>query len=396
MGFNVAFNTVKVASWLVVLQAEETSTKSGLKFFYCKPPTIGKQLSAFQHRVGDLNCRPQVFWSDVATVNCLHTLVFLTGKLFDNPTSKFAQLWNYNNVFPIPANITANSLHGAVTLQYWRSVIWLPVWLENWLLFLLSLLGHFGCFGVSFQFLLPWQGNKIKIDLLLSFSDSVKKILGLMQSFQCYSERSEYTAGPGPINILSNQVSPAQSVRNLWVVFDSNFSFSDHVSQIIKSTRVHARDLYRILSLLDLHTSVLFANALVSSRLDYCNSLFLPLTDFELRRLQLVQNSLCRVVTRFSKYSHITPQLKKLHWLPVKYRVQFKIGLITYKILNQGQPVYLRELIHPYTSSRNTRQSTPKLKFLHTPTFDRKVHKSSKHFPILSVTMPWFFRTPSK
>ena len=74
----------------------------------------------------------------------------------------------------------------------------------------------------------------------------------------------------------------------LGVVFDSNFSFSDHVSQVIKSTRVHARDLYRIRPLLDHNTSVLLANALVSSRLDYCNSLFLSLTDFELRRLQLV------------------------------------------------------------------------------------------------------------
>ena len=59
--------------------------------------------------------------------------------------------------------------------------------------------------------------------------------------------------------------------------------------------------------------------------------------------------------------------------------VLFKIGLITYKILNQGQPVYLRELIHPYTSSRNTRRSTPKLKFLQTPIFDHRVHKSIKH-----------------
>ena len=92
-----------------------------------------------------------------------------------------------------------------------------------------------------------------------------------------------------PINILGNQVSPAQSVRNLGVVCDSNFSFSDHVSQVIKSTRVHARDRYRIRPLLDLNTSVLLANAWVSSRLDYCNSLFLSLTDFELRRLQLVQ-----------------------------------------------------------------------------------------------------------
>ena len=147
------------------------------------------------------------------------------------------------------------------------------------------------------------------------------------------------------------------------MVFNSNFNFSNHVSQVIKSTRVHVRDLYRIRPL-DPNKSVLVANALVSSRLDYCNTLFLSLTDFELRRLQLVQNSLCRVVTRSSKFSHITPQLKKLHWLPVKHRVQFKLGLITYKILNQGQSVYLRELIHPYTSSRNKRRSTPKLKFL--------------------------------
>ena len=133
------------------------------------------------------------------------------------------------------------------------------------------------------------------------------------------------------------------------MVFDSNFNFSNHVSQVIKSTRVHSRDLYRIRPLLGLNTSVLLVNAFVSSRLDYCNSFFLSLTDFELRRLQLFQNSLCRVVTCSSKFSHITSQLKKLHWLPVGYIVKFKIGLIAYKILNQSQPVYLRELIHPYS-----------------------------------------------
>ena len=57
-----------------------------------------------------------------------------------------------------------------------------------------------------------------------------------------------------PINIFGNQVSPAQSVNNLGVVFDSNFTLSDHVSQVIKSARVHARDLYKIHPLLDLKT----------------------------------------------------------------------------------------------------------------------------------------------
>ena len=149
------------------------------------------------------------------------------------------------------------------------------------------------------------------------------------------------------------------------------------MSQGIKSTRVQARDLYRIRPLLDLNTSVLLANANAAGWTTAIHSSYRSLI---LRRLQLVQNSLCRVVTRSSKFSDITPQLKKLHWLPVKYRVQFKIGLITFKILNQGKPVYLRGSIHPYTSSRNTRQSTPKLKFLQAPTFDRKVNKSIKHF----------------
>ena len=69
-----------------------------------------------------------------------------------------------------------------------------------------------------------------------------------------------------PINILDNQVSPAQSIKNLGMVFDSNFTLSNHVSQVIKSTRVHARDLYRSCPLLDHKTSVRLANTLVSSR----------------------------------------------------------------------------------------------------------------------------------
>ena len=75
--------------------------------------------------------------------------------------------------------------------------------------------------------------------------------------------------------IFSAIRSKARSVRNLGLVFDSNFSFSDHESQVINSTRVHARDHSRIGPLLD-----------------YCNSLFLSLTDFELRRLQLVKTTL--------------------------------------------------------------------------------------------------------
>ena len=102
-----------------------------------------------------------------------------------------------------------------------------------------------------------------------------------------------------PINILGNRVSPAQSVKNLGVVFDSNLTFYDHVSQVIKSTRAHARDLYRIRPLLDLKTAIVLANALVSSRLDYCSSLHTHTFD---RR---VHKSIKHFSNSFSHYAPV-------------------------------------------------------------------------------------------
>ena len=96
-----------------------------------------------------------------------------------------------------------------------------------------------------------------------------------------------------PTDILGNKVSPASNVKNLGVVFDPNLTLTDHISQVIKSTRFHIRDLYRIRHLLDLNTAILLVNALVSSRIDYCNSLSASLTLSELKRLKGVQNSLC-------------------------------------------------------------------------------------------------------
>ena len=98
-----------------------------------------------------------------------------------------------------------------------------------------------------------------------------------------------------PINILGNQVSPAQSVKNLGVVFDSNFTFSDHVSQVIKSTRVHARDLYRIRPLLDLKTSKPTSSILVS-QLNLLPSRFHPQlwnADLECPSTLLIRNDFC-------------------------------------------------------------------------------------------------------
>ena len=77
-----------------------------------------------------------------------------------------------------------------------------------------------------------------------------------------------------PVNILGTLLSPVGAVRNLGVWFDSDFSFSKHVQNICKSCFAQTRDLTHLRGYLTHHAALMAANALVGSRLDYCNSLF--------------------------------------------------------------------------------------------------------------------------
>ncbi len=96
-------------------------------------------------------------------------------------------------------------------------------------------------------------------------------------------------------------------------------------------------------------------HAFMTSRLDYCNALLGGCPASSINKLQVVQNAAARVLTRSRKYDHITPILQSLHWLPIKYRISYKILLLTYKALNGLAPAYLTSLLSRYNPSRSLR-----------------------------------------
>ena len=100
------------------------------------------------------------------------------------------------------------------------------------------------------------------------------------------------------------------------------------------------------------------AVAIVGSRLDYCNSLLAGTSASNLARLQMVQNTLARVVAQKSRYCHITPVLAGLHWLPVRHRIDFKIATTAFKVLHHQQPSYLAQILPRYIPSRSLRSSS--------------------------------------
>ena len=109
------------------------------------------------------------------------------------------------------------------------------------------------------------------------------------------------------------------------------------------------------------------ANALVSSCLDYCNSQFRSFSSKNITRLQNIQNCLARFVSGASRFSHVSPILKFLHWLPVKQRIIFKTLLFIYKFLSIGEPKYFAQYLSLFISVVKTRRSNPENMSLKSP-----------------------------
>ena len=97
--------------------------------------------------------------------------------------------------------------------------------------------------------------------------------------------------------------------------------------------------------------------------------------------MQCIQNCLARIITNATKYSHITPVRKTLHWLPIEHHSIFKTALLVYKFLHCGYPKYFT----PFLKSRhfyNTHKSQADGVFLEVPHFATLIYNASKHFEL--------------
>ena len=126
------------------------------------------------------------------------------------------------------------------------------------------------------------------------------------------------------ISLGNTTIPVSTSARNLGFIFDSDMSLTSQVNLFCKSSHFHIRDIRRIRNLIPPSIATTLANSLVSSRLNYCDSLYFCMSKQNIQKLQRVQNSLARAIAQTSKYQHITPVLKDLHWLPITQRLSIK------------------------------------------------------------------------
>ena len=138
-----------------------------------------------------------------------------------------------------------------------------------------------------------------------------------------------------PLAVGDHLIAPRQVAKNLGCWFDQQLSMVTNINKICSASYFYLHNVRRIRKFLSVEPMKLLVHALVTSRIDYCNSLLYGLP----------QNTAARLICNASRFDHISPVLFQLHWLPVHFRIIFKVLVITYKAIYGMAPTYISGLI---------------------------------------------------
>ena len=185
---------------------------------------------------------------------------------------------------------------------------------------------------------------------------------------------------------MPSNIKPVKVVRNLGAWFDSHFSMSTLISRSCSRAFFWLHNIKRIRQFLPRDKLEMVLHAFVTSRIDYCNGLLYGLPDCEIAKLQRVQKAAARLLMSCKKYDHITPILINLHWLPVRYRINFKILLLTFKALYGMAPSYIIDLIHTKTNTRYLLRSNEGVLLKH-PSGKMKKSFGDRSFSVAAPTL---------
>ena len=191
---------------------------------------------------------------------------------------------------------------------------------------------------------------------LLALNDAKTEIV----RFISRTKRSGAVAGD--VRVGEASVSPVSGVRDLGVMVDSAGLMDEHIKSVCCGASHSLWRIGKIRHLLDQASTEKLVHGFITAKLDYCNSLLFGLPKYKIQKLQHIQNSAARLVTRRSLTRHesITPILCELHWLPVEVRIQFKLLCIIFKLIRHSElaPWYLSSLIRIQNGNSRTRAAT--------------------------------------
>ena len=178
----------------------------------------------------------------------------------------------------------------------------------------------------------------------------------------------------GNITIIIPNVA---AVKNLGMFLDAELKYTIHINKLTSSSFNTLHTIAPVQCHLDQETTKILVQALILSKLDYCNSLFLGIPKYNIAKLQRIQNMSCRIIFQLPKHPSINNYLAQLHWLKIQECITYKVATIMYKCIHNIAPIYLTEMAFSELSQTRNLRSTQRRLLYTTKSRTEFVHISS-------------------
>ena len=160
------------------------------------------------------------------------------------------------------------------------------------------------------------------------------------------------------IKVGDSVVTAVDNVRDLGAYLDKNMSMGAHIDAKCKAAFKQLYNLRRIRKYLTREATETLVHSFIFSHIDYCNALLYDLPQYQIKKLQRIQNMAAKLIFQQPKFSHNTPLLTQLHWLPVEYRIKFKLLMLTFKGVHKTAPQYICDMFVVRSNRYASRSST--------------------------------------
>ena len=130
---------------------------------------------------------------------------------------------------------------------------------------------------------------------------------------------------------------------------------SYHINRLCSQLYGSLRGIQQTRAHLDENSAKIIAQGLILSKINYCNSLLAGSAEYQLDKLQRIQNMACRIILKLRKFKHISVHLKALHWLEICRSIAYKISMLVFKCKCNLTPKYLQDLLPKCQHTRSLR-----------------------------------------
>ena len=156
------------------------------------------------------------------------------------------------------------------------------------------------------------------------------------------------------LNYNNCLISTTTSVNILGVKIGKNLDINEFINKKLRICNFHIRNLLNIQDALPFKARILMVTNLILTNIDYCNAIMIGAKFNAIKPLQLIINKSVRYIFKLRKRTHITPYLKKLHILPIIYRIKYKTCIIAYRIYHKTTARYLQERFTTFIPTTTT------------------------------------------